>query len=461
MSTTTVKKIGTAGAGRDFSTIQAWEDAAPANLTTSIAGGEIWQGECYNDSAFSSATVILTVSGSVVDATGYKRLTAAAGQSFADNANKLTNALRFNTANGVSLTLTADYQAVVRNAENFFQLDRLQLAGRYHNTLDYETTNTSGWLIQNCIVENQNTTDFGRLLTASNFAISAGTPRVINCLFVCRSPNVDRAVSWIYAATGALMENCTVVSTATGQSGIWSSHPALTVKNCAAFGFTTAFGSTGYSASSDYNATDKASATGGAHDLVNLTYASQFQNTTDATRDFRALSTSGLANAGVRDAANTGDLDIVGQSRSITSPTIGAWEVVSGGSVVTINLGLGSFNWSGIRAPAAVELGLGIGTFNWQGIRAPASLQIGLGIGSFNWQGRPLTISSGAGSTVQIFNGVVMADGIYQHETISEPFLTLVPAGGGSYTVTKTHEIRSNKGDADVRETYLVDGKKP
>jgi len=42
MPTTTVKVIGTSG---DYTTIQGWEDACPANIVTT---DEIWEGQLKN-----------------------------------------------------------------------------------------------------------------------------------------------------------------------------------------------------------------------------------------------------------------------------------------------------------------------------------------------------------------------------------------------------------------------------
>lgn len=68
---------------------------------------------------------------------------------------------------------------------------------------------------------------------------------------------------------------------------------------------------------------------------------------------------------------------------------------------------------------------------------------------------------TGAGSTVNFFNGVTASDGIMQFHGICEPFLTLTDAGGGTYNVDKTYEVRSTQGDSVVDETYLVDGNVP
>src|SRR3990167_4881646 len=179
MSVTVVKTIGTTGV---FSTLQLWEDGAPANLTTSeksaagtflvaaftqgetlsfvgsgatgkfldtdstgagngtyiiygITGGNpaasdvvtgatsgatcvissstpletgvIWEGQCQNEE-FVSATTLLTIAGSTSNSTSYKHITTIEGASFRNNANKLTNALRYNSSNGCGIRCTGN-----------------------------------------------------------------------------------------------------------------------------------------------------------------------------------------------------------------------------------------------------------------------------------------------------------------------------------------------------------------
>ena len=65
------------GTGRYYSTLQAWEDACPANLRTQ---NKIWQGACYKDSEFTSASTLLTISGETTDAARYLHLTAPGTQ---------------------------------------------------------------------------------------------------------------------------------------------------------------------------------------------------------------------------------------------------------------------------------------------------------------------------------------------------------------------------------------------
>ena len=54
MATTVVKTIGTGG---DYSTLQSWEDACPADL---VSADQIWQGRVKNQE-FSSASSLLNV----------------------------------------------------------------------------------------------------------------------------------------------------------------------------------------------------------------------------------------------------------------------------------------------------------------------------------------------------------------------------------------------------------------
>jgi len=67
--------------------------------------------------------------------------------------------------------------------------------------------------------------------------------------------------------------------------------------------------------------------------------------------------------------------------------------------------------------------------------------------------------AEGAGSTVVFFTGVSKAAGVTHFQGISRPTIQLEDAGGGTYTVTKTHELSGELNpDSLSRETYLIDG---
>jgi hypothetical protein len=104
-----------------------------------------------------------------------------------------------------------------------------------------------------------------------------------------------------------------------------------TFKNCAIFNWGNTLCTIGYFRSgSDRNATENASGTVptnfGTNSLTDLVFSDQFENTTS---DFRVKAGSDLIGAGTRDQTYTNDLDIIGQARSTTAPTIGAWEYIN------------------------------------------------------------------------------------------------------------------------------------
>lgn len=73
-----------------------------------------------------------------------------------------------------------------------------------------------------------------------------------------------------------------------------------------------------------------------------------------------------------------------------------------------------------------------------------------------------LTVAGGGGgSVVVIFQGISNADGVTNFQGISRPTIVLVDAGGGTYTVTKTHQIYSETPGSISDTTYLIDGLLP
>ena len=318
MPTTVTKSIGSGG-GRDYSTLQSWEDASPANLVTS---DQIWRGECYNDSEFSASGPTLTVAGSTTDSTRYKELTAASGQSFVDNANVQTNALRYNQSNGVAIKCTNGYQWAVETTENNFKLSRVQIsAADQQPAFRNGTTGLSGVDLNQCILENVGSTSNGVLMLRS------GSAR--NLLIIARG-FAGSGVSFDYVTSGTKLTNCTVVRptnrTAAGTAFATSSS-GVTIKNCAAFGFTTVMNSSHVTATTCY--TEQTPPTGFTQVSYDTSTGSGFENTSDTTRDFRIKSTSALKDTGTTDSTNA-PIDIAGTSRpSGSAYDVGCWEYVT------------------------------------------------------------------------------------------------------------------------------------
>src|SRR3990172_1906599 len=149
--------VKTSGSGGDYTTLQSWEDAAPANYVTA---DQIWQGQIKAASdSFTSATILLTISGGTVDSTRYAELTTATGASFRDNANVQTNALRANSANGCIITCTGNYVHAVNVGQNFSRLSNLQIVqsngggGGNSCLVDSIGSDTATLDLNNCIFE--------------------------------------------------------------------------------------------------------------------------------------------------------------------------------------------------------------------------------------------------------------------------------------------------------------------
>lgn len=325
MTTTVTSSIGTAS--RDYSTIQAWEDASPADLTSV---DQIWRGECYNDATFSNAgSTVLTVSGTTTDSTRYKELTCAAGQSFSDNASVQTNALSCDQANGVLLTASGSFQPVIQVNEANFHISGLQIAqtgsafgasglnggtgmgGIRADKLLVEvmggsTSFTKGVALYSGVLSNTQITIRGGTTTGLTMN-SGGTQTVVNVTVVRVS---DPGISGSAIEVGA--------------------SETITLKNVACFGCTNEVSSTtGVTATTCY--TDKASPMTG---FTTITYdtstGSGFQTRTDTGRDFRLQSTSAMIDTGTTDSL--GAVDIAGTSRpSGSAYDVGAWEYVSAG----------------------------------------------------------------------------------------------------------------------------------
>lgn len=325
MTTIVTHSIGTSS--RDYSTLQSWEDACPADLT---AVDQIWKGECYNDSEFTAAgAVLLSINGMTTDATRYVWLTTASGQSFADNANVATNALNYNQSNGVGFRITGSYAQLLVVAST---VDALVEKVQFH----YDSTYSSNYSIPiDCGAATKLTLRYFiyRSRRAGSATIDIGVAGTLVNGAVIQAGTTSNA--YAIAGSGNVIA-VTVVATNGGASGRGidqdgsGNYPK--VIDCAVFGFATAFGSTlaSYRAGTGYNASDKASGSmPGSNNQASLTVANEIENATTASTDLRAKSTSTLKNNGQRQAAYTGDLDVALRARSTSTPTIGAWEVIA------------------------------------------------------------------------------------------------------------------------------------
>jgi hypothetical protein len=267
-----------------------------------------------------------TLTGIAANSTNNITISAVAGLSFKDNANKLTNALTYNAANGIALKAT---NIILSIAVSNTVVEGLQFLRSGISVYSGENAlnivgAVPGMTVKNCIVKSN---------SSNQYPISVWVGIIANSLIVT-------AGNGVYAPAGSIVSSTTIIKTGgAANNAVVSDYGPPTVKDLAAFGFSSILGGsdTSFNAASSNNATDLASGptNWGTGSLVSKTFANQFENIGSGTEDFRVKAGADLINAGTRDQTYTNDLDIVGSARSLTTPTIGAWEYASVAPTVT------------------------------------------------------------------------------------------------------------------------------
>lgn len=332
---TVTKSIGTAS--RDYSTIQAWEDALPANLVTD---GNAQVGECYNDAEFaiaSGTTSAVVISGQTTDTTNNITLKCATGQSFRDNANVQTNDLKYNQTNGVAIRKTNNYVYVISATSNNINLHGLQI--KHSGTTATTTTavaSGTNFKMEFCILEGapaDASTRFCGVDVRNTGAI------LRNNLIISTSANASGCINYNQSANTIVIVNNTLVrcsdksaSTSVCIRVNYGTSANGTIKNNAIFGWS-AISTSGKDAvwgTASNNASDLAISFGTSNQ-ASLTYTDQFaaNGTVSTTQDWKPVSTGSLDENGVTDSTH-GPIDIAGTSRpSGSAYDIGCWELVA------------------------------------------------------------------------------------------------------------------------------------
>jgi hypothetical protein len=306
--------ISTIGAtGRTYSDPATW-------LASFAAGG--WEGECYNDALFTTAT---SFTGHATSVTDYIILRCATGHSWRDNANVQTNAFAYGgTTNGVAFSAGAGV-TLFTVAENFVTISGLQV----QNTstpivLTNNTINLTSAIVENCIIEGA---------SGTNPTVNWRSGLLRNNLIVKRTSTAIRAVTFPSGSTSPVVINCTVVRPSSFTLGadafVGPVSGTITVENCAGFGFTN-FATTGGATFTGSNNCSDATISFGTSNQASKTYANQFAVTTDTGRDFKLILGADCVDTGVTDTTNIpAAVDAAGTSRPQGSAwDIGAWELV-------------------------------------------------------------------------------------------------------------------------------------
>ncbi len=315
------KSIGIGGT-HDYTSLQAWEDALPADL---VSDGNSQVGECYfngsGDGAFTGTTQLLLISGETTDATHTITLTTGTGQSFRDNASKLTNPLSYSSAVGVGIESSVAGAVIQTDVSNvIFKYIQIKALGAYGSCLKTESgTNVT---VDSIIAENG-------VSSGATVALMRGSQTVKNSLFLMKRDS-GMAIMQGSAGTGIGFPdcyNCTFVASSDlvvpPTSAIKAIYSTGSLENCAFFGCTAvSAGSTTFTFTTCM--TDVASPPSGV--TGGKTYSAQFVRVVIVLADYQAKAGNNLQ-AGTLDVTNA-PLDIIGQTRA--SPcTIGCWEFIT------------------------------------------------------------------------------------------------------------------------------------
>ncbi|RLB93302.1 MAG: hypothetical protein DRH26_04245, partial [Deltaproteobacteria bacterium] len=361
----TIKSIGY---GKEYPDIATWWAAHP-DFTSESWDGELYPFDSGGSLEYASASQITIADAGNV--TYHGSLKPADGYGFKDHADALTNPLRYDATKGIAIRKTSGYAYVVSLSSDYFELSGVQITNSSDKTIILQNRRASVTAIDLIISGSCST-------RAVQFETGAG---LINSVIINEGNG-----NGVYTSIGAsYLYNCTVFGLGgSGALGVKPRYSTSTIlKNTAVFGFTRSVDAGTYGTCSN-NAADDAYMPG-TDNQDSKTASDQFENIASlGTLDLRAKS-GDLDGNGVRDQTNTGDLDIAGQDRSTTEPTIGAWEVV-GDTILPINLtdtGAGSDAVSVIVSAAVADAGAAVDDFGGMDAAVPV-IDSGAGIDSVN-----------------------------------------------------------------------------
>ncbi len=314
----TVSSIRTDGGG-DYTSIQAWEDACPSDITAS-GTNEDWVGELENEE-FLNGDGRCTFGGIVTDATHQLILRPSTGSGFAENSTPGTTPLRYNGALGAAIRNTTNYQNVLSFGNGSSVRCLLQGLMVYQDATRgstvYSNTHTQPVTVDGCVIQSRsNNEELLRL-----YRDSGDRSRVENSAFISsgsgltfRGRNFDVYFSTVYrTSTGDVcrgdygtinFEDCLYL----GAAGWQTTTQNHTILN----------GVTDLSSWESSTATDSVLNAVGSDEIVADTGIA-------STVDLTAKSGGSSDGGGVPISGIT--TDIFGQARDASAPTVGAFEI--------------------------------------------------------------------------------------------------------------------------------------
>jgi hypothetical protein len=322
---TVVKTIGT-GSGLnvtpDYTTIDSWDSYLNGlgTFTEDQVGRVLWA------SSANELTGLGTLSGSTPstfriyleagDADGN------AGGSFRDNANKTTNALRYNSANGACIHTTTNFDGLFPTDANitvrYLQIKKtISQDETATYAINFAHGSNTGRVLDSCIVEYR-TGDGNNGAAIVNLAGADLT----NCLLLFPTGDSVQGVQMTGAGGDASMTNCVIAKTSAndGEGGTGLYFPfdhTNIVKNCAFYGWSVDTNGAAHLTAS-YCATDISSGSSGLSGTghqYSLTGTTDWESVTSNSEDFRLKSTSAKCKE-LGTSTGAPSTDIIGQTRS-------------------------------------------------------------------------------------------------------------------------------------------------
>lgn len=377
MPTTVSSTVGTTGT---YASWAAWEAAAPANLVTA---DQIWEGQGQNQEFYEAGGVV-TIGGQTTDSTRFMRMTTVSGASFADNANKLTNELRYNATNGCGLR-SGNFVPTVFVGTAYTQITKLQIQASVNDTAIPATG--SNVTIAQCIIQAG-----GRVISLEG----GGTSLCTNTLFIRSANGGGHGIFFSYGV--ANVYNCAVIRPSNltpGDNGIRNEGGTLTVKNTSVFGFSTF--ETGGTTGSNNNASDLATVPGSSPQ-ASLTFTAQFEQSSAASALDLRTKTGSAQIANGADLSGSGvTVDIVGTARSAPYD-IGVWQTASG-TTYTLDAGAGTYSYTSSALSITTARGLSAGVQAYNYGAQPVSVNLGKALSP-----SALTYAYGAQPVVIVFS---------------------------------------------------------
>jgi hypothetical protein len=389
---------------RQYTTIAAAWAAIPTDV---VGSGNSYVIELYNDSEFIVTTQLL-VSGKTTGPNNTITIQPAAGQGYASNPNFLTNALRYNQANGVAIKATINNGAFLNINTDYVTVRGLQVA-QYGTNQVVSAAFSTGKAVPNTVVENNlveyyNTDPRTDTTVYTGYALGCYTGTLRNNLIILKSATCSGIRVYInqYGTGMGVVENNTIVRIASlaraAGFGIMSDYPGSfnekIIRNNLAINVPFCNLTNPSAVTITTCASDGVVPTNATKSLSNLVAADIF---VDPETDFRIKSTAPVVDAGVTpEVSNL--MAVTGNRQQGNACDIGMWEYPSAvvaptatvtarnitGTTVTIsgtttglpNAGTASavpvdvpYNKAELKGPIGMTLGTGTFTLTFSALK--------------------------------------------------------------------------------------------